>query len=521
MSRLAAFELVMPGAACLAPRHAVAVSVCRIRAVVYVRLGATHNHKSSHQSNQSQSKSTSDHRPPAVTMAGQHHRLTFTVSGGLEGLAEAEVQCLLAKATADAVVGWKRRGNSGSQLEVCFLPSLQPDGGNKENLTDFVSAAMSSLRYVEYAYLEAMSTSVDHDGGDLPDLVQRIQQAVTSGVCLQRLNEILRIGRDCQNTLGEKDVGLEKLPGILLPTPNCTVDGSAGTKYRTPSSGRGFVVNTIYTKDEVAKVVVEGFIKLVHNNFGKDDDNMLFVDAGTGSGALLHNLPREFSIGVDTHPYCNDLQKNILKADFLKLTNEKLNKFAASCGSRYTEISRLCLISNPPFSERSRGDYSAIVRFINKAVDLGALCIGVIVPTKFARERVWASLGMDKRVRLLARFLLPNNSFFDPADGTSKNISSIFLFFGMRHDNSSVHIITNPPLKVNASEVIPGTIHVVSKRDKRMFSEMTTAVLSASIARGLEDAGAMLASSDVAEFSYRLKSNLLLKVVLIWSSICY
>ena len=211
-----------------------------------------------------------------LDMAGQHHRITFTVSGGLEGLAEAEVRCLLSN--ADAVVGWKRRGNSGSQLEVCFLSS-SPDGGNEENLTDFVTAAMSSLRYVEYAYLEAMSTIVDHDGGDLPDLMQ-LQQAVTSGVCLQRLNETLRIGRDCQKCLREKDVGLEKLPGILLPTPNCKVDGNAGSKYPTPSSERGFVVNTIYTKNEVAKVVVEGFIKLVRENFGKDDDDKLFLDVG-------------------------------------------------------------------------------------------------------------------------------------------------------------------------------------------------------------------------------------------------
>ena len=95
---------------------------------------------------------------------------------------------------------------------MCFLPSSQPDDSNADDLADFVSAAMSSsLRYVECAYLEAMSTSVDNtiDGGDLPDPLQHIQQAVTSGVCLQRLNETLRIGRDCQNSLGEKDVGLE------------------------------------------------------------------------------------------------------------------------------------------------------------------------------------------------------------------------------------------------------------------------------------------------------------------------
>ena len=412
------------------------------------------------------------------------HRLTFTVSGGLEGLAEAEVRSLLSD---EAKVGWKRRGNSGSQLEVCFLP------GNEKDLAGFVQAAMSSLRYVEYAYLEVMSAVVADEksapSNDLPDdLLQRMQQTVASKTCMQRLNAALGIGRDCQNSLKEKDVGLEKLPGILLPTPACKVDGNA-TLTPSPSFDRGFVVNTIYTKDEVAKIVVEGFMNLVHDNFGKNDDNVLFVDAGTGSGALLRNLPSAKSLGVDTHPNCDEM-RNVLKADFLQLTKDKLQNFAIGCGNQCTEV-KLCMISNPPFAERSRGDYSAIVRFINKAVDLGAVCIGVIVPTKFARERVWASLGMDKRVRLLARFLLPNNSFFDPANGKSKNISSVFLFFG----------INSEPPKATNCVAIPDTIHIISKRDKRHFPDMTTADLSASIARGLEDAGAKLASSEVAEFS--------------------
>jgi tRNA1(Val) A37 N6-methylase TrmN6 len=366
-------------------------------------------------------------------------------------------------------------------------------------------AAVCSLRYVEYAYLEVLSINVvDGETGettsspdrDLADLSQRIEQTVTSGVCMNRLNEALSIGRKCQIVLKDKAVGLEKLPGQLLPMPK---PSTLPHDRPGPASNRAFVVNTIYTKEEVAKVVVEGFMKLVSDQFGEeDDDAKLFVDAGTGGGSLLRNLPPAASIGVDTHPHCTDLD-NVLEADFLQLTKAELHGFVADCGKQNSENRRLCIISNPPFSERSRGDYSVIARFINKSVDLGALCIGVIVPTKFARERVWASLGMNKRVKLLARFLLPKNSFYDPAstkEKNNKNIQSVFLFFGIDDDNHNNHAS-----KAIDCETLPNTIHVIGKRDKRLFSEMATADLSTCVARGLENAGAKLASSEVAECS--------------------
>ena len=442
-----------------------------------------------------------------ISIAMINHRLTFTVSGGLEGLAEAEVRRLLFTSChnedsspgsdGSATVRWKRRGNSGSQLEVTFPPASQ-QSVRSQNPAEFVMAAVSSLRYVEYAYLEVLSMNVV-DGEttsppdrDLADLSQRIEQTVASGVCMNRLNEALSIGRKCQIVLKDKAVGLEKLPGQLLPMPK---PSTLPSDRPGPGSNREFVVNTIYTKEEVAKVVVEGFMKLVSDQFGEeDDDAKLFVDAGTGGGSLLRNLPPAASIGVDTHPHCTDLD-NVLKADFLQLTKAELHGFVADCGKQNSENRRLCIISNPPFSERSRGDYSAIVRFINHSVDLGALCIGVIVPTKFARERVWASLGMNKRVKLLARFLLPNNSFYDPASTKDKNIQGVFLFFGIGDDNH------NNDSKAIDCETLPNAIHVIGKRDKRLFSEMATADLSTCVARGLENAGAKLASSEVAECS--------------------
>ena len=167
-----------------------------------------------------------------------NHRLTFTVSGGLEGLAEAEVRRLLFTFSHNedsspgsddsAKVRWKRRGNSGSQLEVTFPPASQ-QSVRSQNPAEFVMAAVSSLRYVEYAYLEVLSMNVvDGETGettsspdrDLADLSQRIEQTVASGGCMNRLNEALSIGHKCQVVLKDKAVGLEKLPGQLLPIPN-------------------------------------------------------------------------------------------------------------------------------------------------------------------------------------------------------------------------------------------------------------------------------------------------------------
>ena len=169
-----------------------------------------------------------------------------------------------------------------------------------------------------------------------------------------------------------------------------------------------------------------------NSNMDTDNNNdILWVDAGSGSGALLRHLPPKHSVGVDTYPN-NDsiLEKlNTLQANFLTVTSEELrltciqgNVTGGGCIQRKSTSMNsgnndkknegiICVISNPPFSEGTRGNYSAIVQFINHAVDgLKAAYTGIIAPVKFARERVWASLGLSSRARLLIRFLLPSVS---------------------------------------------------------------------------------------------------------------
>jgi len=339
-----------------------------------------------------------------------------------------------------------------------------------------------------------------HDASSQEDMLGKIQEAVSSRINMTDINTSLDVGRQCQNTLQNRNVGLEKLPGKLLPSPE--VDTSYVVPVTQPTrETRGFVVNTVYTREEVAKVVVEEYIKLIGDSFATIAvEDVLFVDAGTGSGALLQQLPSENSVGVDTHPSCN--QGNILKADFLTLEEPELHQFHCK-ESGCNKAKHLCIISNPPYADRSRGDYSAIVKFINKALDLGALCIGVIVPVKFARERIWASLGMNPQVKLLARFLLPNNAFYDPSSGEGKHVSSVFLFFGLKHcDNGTDSLVEDT--RTNAfdteSPSSTNTIHVVGRRDKGSYPWISTADFSASVAQGLEDGGAELRSSEEAKF---------------------
>ena len=441
--------------------------------------------------------------------------LIFTVSGGLEGLAEDDVRRLLSgsidggvdqqderkktegeapAAAADVLVRWRTRGNSGSQLEVNFGSVTT----KSSCLQKFIISAVTNLRFVEYAYLQLLSTKIDASSQE--DILVRIQQAVSSRINTTDINTSLDIGRQCQNILQDRNVGLEKLPGKLLPTPE--VDTSSVVPVTQPTTEtRGFVVNTVYTREEVAKVVVEEYIKLIGDSFPSIAvEDVLFADAGTGSGALLRQLPNENSVGVDTHPNCN--QGNILKADFLKLEEPELHQFhCKNSGSSKTKC--LCIISNPPYADRSRGDYSAIVKFINKAIDLGSLCIGVIVPVKFARERIWASLGMNPQAKLLSRFLLPNNAFYDPSSGEGKHVSSVFLFFGLKPcddgTDSLVEDTRNNACGTDRSSST-NTIHVVGRRDKGSYPWISTADFSASVAQGLEDGGTELRSSEEAKF---------------------
>jgi hypothetical protein len=268
---------------------------------------------------------------------------------------------------------------------------------------------------------------------------------------------------------------------VLLPTPEVCPEYDDDSFENNAFDDRTFVVNTIYTKPQVAKAVVHSFVELVNTHSPElSKSDILWLDAGAGSGALLQHLPLG-SIGVDTYPGA----KGIHQMDFLESTEESLhNTLTVTTPSRSEKT--LCIISNPPFSERSRGDYSAIAKFINHAVELSALYMGVIVPAKFARKRVWQSLGMNPRAHLLARFTLPTNSFYDPSSSTSRHIQSVFLFFGIGEASSEVSASgarTNE--QESCDDELAPTMHVVAKRNKGSFPFLTTAEITESVVTGL------------------------------------
>ena len=152
--------------------------------------------------------------------------------------------------------------------------------------------------------------------------------------------------------------------------------------------------------------------------------------------------------------------------DYLKITRQWLHE-----NFTYKE---LCIITNPPFSVSSRGDYTPIISFINHSFDaLDAMFVAVICPSKFARERIWKSLGLSRKAHLWARFLLPRDSFYDPASGKSIHIHSFCLIFGRQPKHDS-----EPALSKSGC-------HITAKRDKGSYPNISTADLKASIVSGL------------------------------------
>lgn len=471
------------------------------------------------------------HRGPAELATATTTRLLFTVGGGLETLAENEVREQFgAGGKGDVEVAWRTRGNSGSQLEASVPATTSSPGGGLG--AERIAAAASNLRFVDYVYLRILSKRIEcgAEGSKKGENILRgVREVASTDISPHVMDAALCAGRLCQEVLRDRDVGLEKLPGRLFPTPKVEMASSSiATVQAPPPSKRArsddWVVNTVYTRDEVAKVVVDAFVGLVREYYPSrfdvesSDEGVVWLDAGTGSGALLRHLPQQYSVGVDTRPTCDDRESlNVVRADFLTATKEQMLGDEPSSGNADRT---LCVISNPPFSDRSRGDYSAIVKFVNRAADLGAFGVGVIAPVKFARERIWKSLGMDGRARLLARFLLPDGAFYDPSGdgGKAKHINSMFLFFALEptEDAGANAAEDGGPKSKQKPGVVPppassdDAIHVVGRRNKGSFPQISTAELAASVARGLAEEGTdgkgvKLGSEDEASFTLYAK----------------
>ena len=419
-------------------------------------------------------------------------RLRCSISGGLEELAEREAR----QQIKDAEIVWITRGKSGSQLEIQCPPTSIP--------------TVMKLRFVEYVFMELGGKTVSVAEKNKTDLLQQIKDSTATILQVEQLDACINLWRTAQTLLSDRrDLGLETIPGILIPTPQLKDEDRDSSvellEQREEGIVDAFIVNTIYTKAKVAKAVVDTFRELVKTHSSElslEEAGVLWLDAGAGSGALLRHLPPKNRIGIDIQPSAHP---GVYQMDFLSVTKTWLLDKALLLQSRDTNENQahsrcLCVISNPPFAENSRGDYSAIVKFINHAIELDATYIGLIVPDKFARQRVWQSLGMHPRARLLARCVLPNDSFYDPSNRSCRDMSSLFLFF--RLDESPGGDIDGAvQVKIHDLQLNAPRIRIEGNRSKGDFPWLSTAELREAVTCGLQSTGVDLNASNTTSLT--------------------
>ena len=457
--------------------------------------------------------------------------IRFTVSGGLETFAYKEVSRIFLASKlgndANVALSWEHHGNSGSVLQWHGDDDDSPQF--QASLETFCCRAVKELCFVDYVYLEFLPADqfgiVDADNLQKS---QRLVDEITIRLSMtksvknrkddrtERIALCTNIARMCQSILGKTtQVGLEKLSGLLLPTPEVSAlveehDESKKQQQRQDESMMN--INTIYTRNCVAKAIVEVYVKLVKDYTQKIMNSVTidsqysatfqWLDVGAGAGAFYKHIPEGNKIGIDTHPRHPDLKR----MDFFRVQRAWLedHQNQKSNNNHY-----LCIISNPPFVEGSRGDFSAIVKFINHSIKLGANFLGLVVPVRFARERIWLSLGLDvDKIQLIARFLLPNSSFYDPnLNHKPVHIHCYFLFFriGIEIENC-VKVIENDD-DDELDKMLPSSssFYITGKRDKGRYPWISTADFTKSVVRGLEQSGLMLTSQADAEFTISTK----------------
>ncbi|KAL9178430.1 hypothetical protein ACHAXT_003760 [Thalassiosira profunda] len=398
-------------------------------------------------------------------------RLLLTVSGGLEDLAERQARLAFAEDELQKL-SWQRKP-SGSRLHL----TLQFANDGDDDVSRLVDA-LRSWDYVEYVYILLSSADIETEVAQVA-LLRQIREASS------RISQTsLAYCKTLSDAIAERypvDVGLDGLPGQLLPTPELVASSDMQTE--AVGESRAFDVNTIYTEPGVAAAVMRTITQFCEEQLAVNvgDAQTLWLDAGSGNGALLEHMPQHRSVGVDTHP----TSVNVLQMDFLQLPRGWLHH-------RFPHHERLVVVSNPPFSTASRGDFTPIVHFINHSFDaLGADVVAVLCPCKFARQRIWQSLGMTGEAVLLGRFFLPQNAFYNPSNGEEVHIHSYCLIFGRgrnAHDDPTTTQSANG-------------IYLSAKRDKGCFPNLLTPDLSKAVATGLSEAGVNLVAENDAKYA--------------------
>lgn len=408
-------------------------------------------------------------------MSNGEVKLLLTVSGGLEDLAERQLRSCFAHVSQ---LSW-RKGPSGSQLYLS-LPS-------NPTIASEIAEAVKQLDFVEYVYLQVEDLVIVREctdcEGEQPILMEEVEQAAATTT-----PAFMHLCKEVCETLERGPcyaVGLEGLSGKLLrtpevPHPSCNIPASVVSD--------DFVVNTVYTRSHVAQVVVDSIQEFCSEYFPSyRGSDILWLDAGSGQGALLDHLPAPNSIGVDTEPSSS----RVLQMDFLKVTRSFLQH-------KFPQYQHLFVVSNPPFSLSSRGDYTPIVQFINHSLDkLRAEIVAVICPTKFARRRIWQSLDLTESAQLLGRFTLPDNAFYNPSTGTMVHIHSCCLIFGR------VDLTRNNTAGLSVD--CKSGVYVSAKRDKGCFPYFSTADLTLAVVKGLTKVGVELVPERKAHYMLHAK----------------
>ncbi|KAL7546520.1 hypothetical protein ACHAWF_009848 [Thalassiosira exigua] len=384
---------------------------------------------------------------------------------------------------------WRRKP-SGSQLHLTLR-------GHDSTVAVRIAESLNRWDYVEYVYALLGSFPISKsDGKDQREGLLRQIEHVASGIPQSSVEFCKRLCDAATEGKSPDDVGLGGLPGLLFPTPE--VSQSSPSCMQTESyCGKNFDVNTICTKPNVAEAVVKAISHHIDCQYTSDT---LWVGAGSGNGALLKHVPSKYSIGVDTNP----TSPVVRQMGFLEdMSPSWLRK-------EFPHYERFVVVSNPSFSSSSRGDYTPLVRFINHSFHvLGAGIVAAICPNKFARERIWISLGITANASLSGRFFLPPDAFYNPATGESVHIHSYCLIFEQKDKQSTD--------KADATIMSKRGVYLSAKRDKGAFRTISTSDLASSIVLGLTKAGIELVPERNARYMLNAKLTDSASLELWWS----
>lgn len=156
-------------------------------------------------------------------------------------------------------------------------------------------------------------------------------------------------------------------------------------KYKNNSNSAQ--LDQFYTKPSVAKVIVDGVLKVIDFNNRK-----LFLEPSAGNGSFSNLIINKYNcVCFDIDPK----QEYIIKKDFFTIENRDIGNY---------ESNEVCVIGNPPFGKNS----SLAVKFFNHCAKF-ADTICFVVPRTFKKQSIRNRLNLN--FKLKRSIDLPKDSF--------------------------------------------------------------------------------------------------------------